>query len=50
MDFQKFLELNREEIYKMADENTDKDANGVIVIKTNDEWRKEDDKEKDNGD
>lgn len=41
MDFQKFLEQNREKVYKMADDNTKKNTNGVIVIGKDDEWRTE---------
>ncbi|MCT4543500.1 MAG: hypothetical protein N4A63_08160 [Vallitalea sp.] len=39
MDFQKFLELHRESLYGLADDNTCKNNNGMIVVSTSDEWR-----------
>lgn len=41
MDFQKFLEANRDKLYKMADDNTKKNSDGIIVLDKDDEWRKE---------
>lgn len=38
-NFEKFLDENREKIYKLADANTHKNDNGQIVLSKDDEWR-----------
>jgi len=42
MDFKKFIEMNKERIYKMAENNTPKNMKGIPIITKDDEWRNED--------
>lgn len=48
MDFKKFWDSNRKEIFKLADKNTLKDAEGRTIIPKDDEWLSEDEYEWEN--
>lgn len=42
INFEKFMELNKEKIYEIARKNTVYNAEGHAVITKDDEWRNED--------